>query len=236
MKKEQKQKKNSVFRKITGAIGYVMILAIIGLLVFVIGSNVTGNTVFIFGRTTAWVMTPSMEPTIPARSYILVKKVGADEIKKDDVIVFASDDPDLNGAYNTHRVVEIKDGGREFVTKGDANAISDVYTAKAEKVLGVYEKNLPALTAIGRFVFSSIGMMISLTAIFVIVMAIYIPDIIRANRERTKEIERKRREQIDALVREEVERLKAENAKIESENNPESDKEEPRERDSETDR
>ena len=217
MKKEKKQKKNSVFRKITGAVGYVLILAIIALLVFVVGSNVTGHTVFILGRTTAWVMTSSMEPAIPARSYILVKKADTAEIKVGDVIVFSSDDPDLNGAFNTHRVVEVKDGNREFVTKGDANAINDAYTAKAEKVLGVYERNLPILTSIGRFLFSSIGIMIALTAIFVIVMAIYIPDIIRANRERTKEIERKRKEQIEALIREEVEKLKAENAKQKTE-------------------
>lgn len=212
MKREQQKGKTSTFRRIVGVVGYVLILLIIALLIFVVGSNVAGRTVFIFGRTPAWVMTPSMEPTIPARSYILVKKVEASEVNVGDVIVFSSDDPDLKGALNTHRVIEIRGDHAEFVTKGDANSVNDAYTAKAEKILGVYEKNLPTLTAVGRFLFSRIGIIIALTVILAIVMVIYVPDIIRANRERTKEIERKRDEQINALIREEVEKLKAENA------------------------
>ena len=101
-----------------------------------IGFKASQHTVFIFGRTTVWVMTPSMEPQIPAQSYILVKRVSAEEVNVGDVIIFRSDDPSLDGSFNTHRVIEIIGDHEEFVTKGDANLIKDGYTAKADKIEG----------------------------------------------------------------------------------------------------
>ena len=156
-------------------------------------------------------MTPSMEPTIPERSYILVEKADPDSIIVGDVIMFRSEDPALNGANNTHRVVEISEDKKSFTTKGDANTVADSEPAKAENVIGVYVKNLPVLSAVGRFLFSGIGMIITMTLIFVIIMIIYLPDIIRATREKSNQLEEKRQAQIADLVRAEVERLKREN-------------------------
>ena len=196
--------------KIVGdVIGYLVIFAIVGLLAFVFISRATGHTVFIFGKTTAWVMTQSMEPEIPAQSFILVRKAEPSEVKVGDVIIFSSDDPYLESAYNTHRVIEIIGNGEEFVTKGDANSVEDHYTAKGSKLLGIYEKNLPFLTAWGRFLFSGIGKLIAVAAILGVILLMYVPGIKKANKKRSEEIERKREEQIESLVREEVEKLKA---------------------------
>lgn len=217
--KSTQAKKTSKRRKISEIIGYLVIFLIIAVLLSVLVSKMTNHTVFIFGRTTAWVITPSMEPQIPAQSYILVKKADVSQIKVGDVIMFRSDDPSIGGAFNTHRVVEIIGDGEEFVTKGDANIAKDEYTAKAGNVVGVYEKNLPLITAVGRFLFSGIGILITVTLIFVIIMIIYVPDIVRANKARTEEIERLHREQIDERIREEVERLRSENASTGNEKN-----------------
>ncbi len=206
------KKKGKVFRRILKVFGYIVIFLIIALLVFVLISMATNHTVFIFGKTTAWVLTPSMEPTIPARSYILIEKVSPDDVTVGDIIIFKSDDPALDFAFNTHRVTQIIGDNDEFVTQGDANPVEDQYTAKADNVLGRYVKNLPVLTAIGRFLFSSIGTLIAITMIFAIMLIMYMPGLIRAGRRKTAEIERRRAEQFDALVREEVERLKAEDA------------------------
>ena len=207
--KDQNNKKKKIIRRITDIVGYLAIFLIASLLAFVLISKASGHTVFIFGKTTAWVMTPSMEPEIPARSYILVKKAPPSEIEAGDVIIFESDDPTLNSAFNTHRVVRVVGDHTEFITKGDANDAEDAYTAKADKVLGVYVKNLPVLTAIGRFLFSEIGLLIAVTAIFGIVLAMYMPGLIRATRKKAKEAEALRNEQIELRVREEVERMKA---------------------------
>ena len=51
---------------------------------------------------------------------------------------------------NTHRVVEdpiVTESGIEFVTKGDANRVSDTETAKGERLIGVYVKRLDGLAS-----------------------------------------------------------------------------------------
>lgn len=208
MDKAKLIKIKNVLKRIGDVFGYILILVITALCVFVLISRASGSATFIFGKTTAWVMTASMSPTIPERSYILLEKRDASEIEVGDIITFSSDDPALNSAFNTHRVVEIVGDHAEFVTQGDANAVSDRYTAKADKVLGVYVRNLPVLTAFGRFLASGIGIMIAVTIIFIIFMLMYMPDLIKKNEERGKELEKRRRERIDELVREEIEKLR----------------------------
>lgn len=208
--------KKSVLRTIGTVIAYVIILAIVASLAFVLISNLSGNTVFIAGSTTMWVKTDSMEPTIPARSYVIVKQTKVEDVKVGDVIVFVSDDPVLGGAYNMHRVVEIVNGGAEFVTRGDHNLANDEYTAKADKVIGIYVRNLPILSRFGRFYSTPAGLVITLTVILGIIMAVYVPDLVKLSRQKDDEADQKKREKIEQLIREEVERLKAENNKTDT--------------------
>ena len=205
-------KVKKVFNAIGRTVGVVLIIAIVALLAFVFLFKSSGRTLFIFGRTPTWVMTASMEPEIPERSYILLRKADASGIEVGDVITFRSDDPELDGAYNTHRVVEIIGDNEEFVTKGDANVANDKYTAKAENVIGVYEKKLPFLTAIGRYLISGVGTLTAVIIICVITMLMYLPTFRKAKSDLDREIEEKREARIDELVRLEVERLKAEGA------------------------
>lgn len=208
MDKTGRVKIKDVLNKIKDVIGYILIIAITALCVFVLVSRAKGGTTFIFGKTTAWVMTASMEPTIPERSYILLEKREPSTIEVGDVITFTSDDPALNSAFNTHRVVEIIGDHAEFITQGDANPVSDRYTAKAEKILGVYVRNLPVLTAMGRVLASPTGILIALSFLLLIVLAIYVPGMLKANKQREAELEKRRRERIDELVREEIEKLR----------------------------
>ncbi|MBQ7700609.1 MAG: signal peptidase I [Clostridia bacterium] len=210
-------RQKTVLRRLTGIVGYVLIFLIAALFVFVIVFKANNRTVFIFGKAPVWVMTSSMEPTIPERSYILVKEVkesAVSEIKVGDVIMFASDDPALAGANNTHRVVEISEDCKTFITKGDANMKNDDVPVRAESIRAVYVRNMPVLTAAGRFMFSGIGTVITMTLIFAIMMAIYMPDIIKATRQKSKELEDKKQAKIEELVAAEVERLKRENKAV----------------------
>ncbi|MBO4216728.1 MAG: signal peptidase I [Clostridia bacterium] len=208
-KKTPEKKKK---RRAVEIIGYIVIFAIAALLIFVIAMRATNRTVFVFDRTTLWVITPSMDPEIPAKSYILIRKATAADVKVGDVIAFRSDDPMLAGSLNTHRVIAVIGDNEEFVTKGDNNANADKYTAKAANVVGIYVKTLPTMTALGRFLFSGIGIVITVTIVLGTVMIMYVPEISRGTRRRTEELEKKRKELIDERVREEVERLMAEQA------------------------
>ena len=204
----EKNKKN-IFKIIASVIGYAVIFAMAAVLVLILRGNLRGEVTFIAGKAIMWVKTPSMEPQIPELSYILVGKVSADEVKVGDVIVFRSDDPTLDGAYNTHRVIEIVGENEEFKTKGDNNFFSDNFTAKAENVVGRYIKNLPVLSVFGRVLQNPMGVIIMVTLMFVIMLLIYVPDMIKATKERSEMIDKKRREQIDELVKLEIEKLRA---------------------------
>ena len=85
------------------------------------------------------ITTGSMEPTYPIDTMIVVKKTQPSDIKVNDIISFYSSDPSLDGAVNTHRVVEIKHDDNDsisFVTKGDANNVVDSYDAEDRYLLG----------------------------------------------------------------------------------------------------
>jgi signal peptidase len=148
-------KKVKLFGKI---IGYVLFAVLLLLVIGMAVSKMSNRVFFLGGRATIWVMTDSMEDQIPAQSYIRIRKVDPSQIKVGDVITFYSDDPTLQGNLNTHRVVEISDDGKSFITKGDGNLINDKYPARADAVIGVYEKNLKAVTVAGRVFQSKVGL------------------------------------------------------------------------------
>lgn len=98
----------------------------------------SGDVPKINGYSLMCVISGSMEPEIPVNSLVLVKETDSDDIRKDDILSFYSQDPDLNGSIVTHRVVEIiNDSGEyEFKTKGDANAVVDEYTVLSRDIIG----------------------------------------------------------------------------------------------------
>ena len=120
-----------------------IVLAVVALISIVL--TPAGTVPHIGGYSALRVLSGSMEPALETNSFILVKKAAPNEIEKGDIISFYSTDPALQGALNTHRVVDIvhEETGRVFITQGDANPIKDIYP--------VPEKNL-----VGRVVISSV--------------------------------------------------------------------------------
>ena len=92
----------------------------------------------IFGYTALRVATGSMEPTYGVDTLILVKETEPSEIREGDVISFYSSDPALDGAVNTHRVIEVtKDEDNYiYVTQGDANNVPDMYDVNSKYLIG----------------------------------------------------------------------------------------------------
>jgi signal peptidase len=129
-----------------GSIVWTILFTLLVLLIFsIISAKYKGEVPSIFGLSIIKVTTGSMEDKIPTGSYILIVKTPADKIKKDNIICFYSDDPEIKGYLNTHRVVKdpiITENGIEFVTKGDAALEEDEYTAKGDKLVGKYLMNL----------------------------------------------------------------------------------------------
>lgn len=129
-----------------GSIVWTILFTLLVLLIFsIISAKYKGEVPSVFGLSIIEVTTGSMEDKIPAGTHVLIVKTPADKIKINDIICFYSDDPEIKGYLNTHRVVKdpiITENGIEFVTKGDAALEEDEYTAKGDKLVGKYLINL----------------------------------------------------------------------------------------------
>lgn len=199
---EPKEKKSA--KKIISDVVFSIIMTLLGLIViFVIIERTTGFS--IGGYHVLWVKTNSMEPIIPASSYILVKDAKADEIGVNKIVTFVSEDPTIKGQLNTHRIIDETSDGY-YITKGDNNYAQDAYKVSLENIKYTYEKRLPVLSKFGVLFSTPIGYgltvvgVIGLTAIWFTIDA----------KDRKKE---KKEELIIKLVEEEVKRLEEESKK-----------------------
>ncbi len=177
-----------------------------GIAVVFLLAKINGTPMFLFGKTTMWVVTDSMTPTIPARTYILVEKVTADEVEEGDIIAFVSTDPQIQGMINTHRVIEKK--GDVFVTKGDNNSATDgAYSAKAENIVGRYVRSLPVMTFVGRIILSDIGFLVVVVLFLAVVLICYMPDLKKMAQKKDAESDEEKRKEIDRRIQEEVRKM-----------------------------
>ena len=195
-------------------LSYILIAGIV--IVFLL-SKLSGSPLFLFGKTTMWVITDSMDPTIPERTYILIEKVDVADIKEGDIISFYSTDPKIKGQINTHRVESIN--GDIFITKGDNNPTNDgAYSAKAENIVGRYVKTLPIMTFLGRIIMTEAGFAIVIILFIVLVAVCYIPEIKNALKKNSRdddpsaELDEETKKEIEKRVQEELQKRKDENA------------------------
>lgn len=144
-----KTKAKIIIKTVLSAAWWAALALLFVTMISIIGAKLRGEVPKLFGYSVMQVISGSMEDDIPKGSFILVKSEDPENIKKDDIISFYSDDMTIQGYPNTHRVVEdpiITDEGIEFVTRGDANPENDRVTAKGDKLIGKYVKNLDGLT------------------------------------------------------------------------------------------
>ena len=185
--------------------------ALICLFVVFLLTKTAGKTLFVGGKTTMWVMTESMTPTISPKTYILVEKVTADQVEVGDIVVFVSTDPRIEGQLNTHRV--IAKAGDTFVTKGDHNPGDDgAYSAQADKIVGRYVRTLPVMTFLGRLVLSTAGFIVVIILFVLTTVLCILPDVKNVIKEKDKEDEEAKKREMERLVQEEVARLEREGA------------------------
>lgn len=193
-------------KKAVGAVAMVAaILAAIAFAATTVINRKQNKPTFVFGYSIMRVETGSMEPTIPAKSYVIVKKSDGVGLKEGTTITFVCSDEtsSVYGRLVTHRIVEITDDG--YRTKGDAAAIDD-WTVSPKDVVATYERNVPFLGVIGRIFSSWIGLA-AIAVLFVGSCAfVYIPEMIDAVKDDEKT---KKEKEIDRRVKEEVEKLRA---------------------------
>lgn len=120
------------------------------------------------------VVSGSMEPSIKTGSVVIIKKADQEKFNVNDVISFT--DNQNPGAVVTHRVVNIKeaDSNLVYITKGDANNVSDLNEVKQENVLGKVVLSIPLFGYILVFIKTPLGfgLTIILPALLIIILEI----------------------------------------------------------------
>ncbi len=164
---------------------------------------------FLFGSASVWILSPSMEPTIPERTYIRIERIEPSDIAVGDVITFYSDDPTIRDQLNTHRVVGIVGDHEAFVTKGDRNIGNDKYTVGADRVVGIWRENQPKLTAFMRFFLTPVGFAVIIGAVLLLTLAACLPDFKKHIAKKKADAEAAKKAEEERLLAEELERLEA---------------------------
>jgi len=129
------------------------------------------------------VQTDSMEPTIMTGEMIWIRGVSPTDVNVGDIITFNIPDTLVKAgvateaATVTHRVTEViynKDDTISFKTKGDNNAVEDMWTVTSDMLVGRYEMEVPYLGPIFTAVRSPMGLV---TVLAVVILVVGLPEI-----------------------------------------------------------
>lgn len=166
-------------KKLWNVISTILVVLVVFCAVFLMGSRLMGYQVFN-------VISGSMEPEYSVGDLIFVKEVDPYEIEVDTPITFILNE-DLVVA--THRVVEVDTENQHFYTKGDANDTVDATPVHFNNVIGVPQFSIPLLGYVSDFIQNPPGMYITAGVLFVIILAVFLPDIIsKMKKKDTEEI------------------------------------------------
>lgn len=192
--------KRRLLKRIVSVIFSILVLIMVITVCYFMYCNISGKIAFVGKYALVKVLTPSMEPTIPAGTYIIAEKVQAESVREDDVILFYSSDPAIYGKVNTHRVADIivDNGERSFITRGDNNPVNDSFPVYEKDLVGRYVKNSVPLTAFVGF-FSKPYVYFPAVIIPAAVLVVFsIKDVLKKAREA----------RMERLIEEEVKKLK----------------------------
>lgn len=193
-------------------LGALFVLLFLALLVNAWLSKKEGKPTFIGGYALLWVSTGSMEPTIPARSYILVRASDGVNLPVGTVVTYRSRDTSspVYGCLVTHRITACTTEG--YRTAGDNEAShQDPVALTSSDVVATCVANLPILSAVGRVFASPVGLILILTFFLFLITFLYIPDIISVLKEGKKEkTEEDKEAMIQKRIEEEIKKLEEE--------------------------
>ena len=161
-----------------------------------------------FGWKPFIVLSGSMETEIFPGDLVIVKDVGTDGLKVDDVIAFKSGD-----IVVTHRIVEIieENGIKKYKTKGDNNNTQDVGEVLPEKVEGLYKFRIAKLGNLAMFIQTPIGIISCLSIPLLLLIILHMKE----SKEDKKYINEKFNQQ--KQMEKELEELRKKNNELQKE-------------------
>ena len=163
--KSATEKKKNAGKIINTVINVVLIVAIVVAAICTYASFVStsGNGVpNIFGFRLLSIQTDSMYPELKPGDLIIDTKISDPaELRPDDIITYWTV---INGerVLNTHRIVNIYDGGGYliFETKGDNNSSADPLTVHESELVGMYKVRIPGVGKVFDYLQTSTGFLL----------------------------------------------------------------------------
>lgn len=147
-----------------------------------------------FGWKPFIVLSGSMETQIFAGDLVVVRETDTSKLKENDIIAFREDDIVI-----THRIVDIDvvNGERHYITKGDNNNAEDKGYVVDSQVEGIYKFKISRLGNLAMFIQTPIGIIIALSIPILVLLILQSVDSKReqelynekANREKNMEKE-----------------------------------------------
>ena len=172
-----------MIKKIWNGVTTALVVVVVALALLLAGARLFGLQVYT-------VLSGSMEPNYHVGSIIYVKDVEPDTLQVGDAISFMISE----STVATHRIIEILPDEEDpnvirFRTKGDNNDIPDTNPVHCNNVLGKVVGTVPLLGYVSDFVQNPPGTYITVGAVAILILAVFLPDFFSSARELTKEDE-----------------------------------------------
>ena len=166
-----------VITKLCNLISVLMILACIGIVAALMLPRLAGYQVYA-------VMSGSMEPYYHVGSIVYVDtEVLPEEIQAGDPITFKKSD----SMVATHRVVEVDQEKRQFVTKGDANTVQDMAPVSFDSLVGKAGMSIPYIGYISLNMTTRKGIIVIAAVVVIFILLQLIPEILKPEEPEGKE-------------------------------------------------
>lgn len=156
-------------KKIWGVVSLILVILVVIMAVFLLGSRILGYRVFN-------ILTGSMEPLYSVGDLIYVKDVDPTTIKPGDVITFLLNEDEV---VATHRAVRIDAQKEHIYTKGDRNDAEDATPVHFNNVVGVPQFSIPVLGHVASFIQDPPGMYIAIFIVSALLIVAFAPDLIK---------------------------------------------------------
>ena len=132
-----------------------------------------------FGYQNFAVISGSMEPNMPVGSIVYAHPEDFENIKVNGVISYRVNEETMV----THRVVEVNEEDKSFITKGDANDVNDANPISYENVVGVVKMCIPLLGYITMYIKTPLGIGVLCGILFIILLLNFLPDLLKKDEE-----------------------------------------------------
>lgn len=161
-----------LIKKIWSGISTAVVALVVILALLLAGARLVGLQVYT-------VLSGSMEPNYHVGSVIYVREVEPSTLQVGDAISFLISE----NTVATHRIIEVLPDEKDpdvirFRTKGDNNDIADTNPVHCNNVLGKVVGTIPLLGYLSDFVQHPLGTYITLYAMAILILAVFLPDII----------------------------------------------------------